>query len=167
MDPPQRQQPNKSVVFRDSIATGVASPAIGKQSVPKGKHKSDRDSTHTSQDPYNRITEQHLKETSLETRNKERKDLEVKHRKISSFSSECPDVETDIFLENQTWDKDNESCEYEQSTDSVFVKGSLKTNLDYWKEIGTSDYILAFPLKLFQRKSNLRITNQLLKMKIS
>ena len=28
------------------------------------------------------------------------------------------------------------------STDSVFVKGSLKTNLDYWKETGTSDYIL-------------------------
>ena len=113
-----------------------------KQSVPKGKRKSDRDATHTSQEPYNRITERHLKETSLETRNKERKDLEVKYRKISSFSSECPDVETDIFLENQSWDKDDESCEYEQSTDSVFVKGPVRTNLDYWKEIGTSYYIL-------------------------
>ena len=108
----------------------MASPSTGKQSVPKGKHKSDRDSIHTSQDPCN-ITEQHLKETSLETRNKERKDLEVKYRKISSFSSESPNVETDILLENQSWDKDNESCEYEQSTDSVLVKGSLKTNLDY------------------------------------
>ena len=108
MEPAQRQQPNKSVV-----------PATGKQSVRKGKHKSDRDSIHTSQHPYNRITEQHLKETSLETRNKERKDLEVKYGKISSFSSESPNVETDILLENQSWDKDNEPCEYEQSTNSV------------------------------------------------
>ena len=100
MELAQRQQPNKSIV-----------PATGKQSVPKGKHKSDSDSTHTSQDPYNRITEQHLKETNLETRNKERKDLEVKYRKISSFSSESPNVETDILFENQSWDKDNEPCE--------------------------------------------------------
>ena len=107
----------------------------------------------------------------METHNKERKDLEVKYRKISSFSSECPNVETDIFLENQSWNKDNESCEYEQiQVQIAFFMGSLETNLDYWKEIGTSDCILdvvhngyRLPFKTIPKKAEFKNNKSALK----
>ena len=57
----------------------------------------------------------------------------------------APPVETDKlsidYLDSLSFNF-SEKFEYEQESDSITVKGSLKSHLSFWKEINANDYIL-------------------------
>ena len=49
---------------------------------------------------------------------------------------------TRVVLGNTSCGSDNYSYDHEQDSKNALVKGSLRSNLEYWKEIGASDFIL-------------------------
>ena len=55
-------------------------------------------------------------------------------------NSDC--LITRVVLGNTSCGSDNESYHHEQDSKNAFVKGSLRSNLEYWKEIGASDFML-------------------------
>ena len=70
--------------------------------------------------------------------------LQVKYNNLRSDyntnNSDC--LITRVVLGNTSCGSDNESYDHEQDSKNAFVKGSLRSNLQYWKEIGASDFIL-------------------------
>ena len=70
--------------------------------------------------------------------------LQVKYNNLrSDFNTNNSDcLITRVVLGNTNCGSDNESYDHEQDSKNAFVKGSLRFNLEYWKEIGASDFIL-------------------------
>ena len=96
--------------------------------------------------------------------------LQVKYNNLRSDlntnNSDC--LITRVVLGNTSCRTDNESYDHEQDSKNAFVKGSLRSNLEYWKEIGASDFILDVIENGYKLpsliKQNLKTTNQLGKM---
>ena len=59
---------------------------------------------------------------------------------FNTNNSDC--LITRAVLGNTSCGSDNESYDHEQDSKNAFVKGSLRSNLEYWKEIGASDFIV-------------------------
>ena len=59
---------------------------------------------------------------------------------FNTNNSDC--LITRVVLANTSCGTDNELYDHEQDSKNAFVKGSLRSNLEYWKEIGASDFIL-------------------------
>ena len=70
--------------------------------------------------------------------------LQVKYNNLRSDfntnNSDCFIIR--VVLGNTSCRSDNESYDDEQDSKNAFFKGSLRSNLEYWKEIGASDFIL-------------------------
>ena len=70
--------------------------------------------------------------------------LQVKYNNLrSDFNTNNSDcLITRVVLGNTSCGSDNESYDHEQDSKNAFIKGSLRSNFEYWKEIGASDFIL-------------------------
>ena len=99
--------------------------------------------------------------------------LQVKYNNLrSDFNTNNSDcLITRVVLGNISCGTDYESYDHEQDSKNAFVKGSLRSNLEYWKEIGASDFILdviengyKLPFRTSLIKQNLKTTNHLGKM---
>ena len=70
--------------------------------------------------------------------------LQVKYNNLrSDFNTNNSDcLITRVVFGNTSCGSHNESYDHEQDSKNAFVKGSLRSNLEYWKEIGASGFIL-------------------------
>ena len=95
-----------------------------------------------SQQTYNELFKNRLRNQEKPKTHEE--SLQVKYNNLrSDFNANNLDcLITRVVLGNTSCGTDNESYDHEQDSKNAFVKGSLRSNLEYWKEIGASDFIL-------------------------
>ena len=127
-------------IHKDSPATSVDNQATGKLPVPKDKGLFSH-STHLF-NQHNRFSQK--KDSKFNQKPKSHEEsLQVKYNTLrSDFNMNSSDFPiTQAVLSNTGFRSDNKLCDYEQDAQNVFVKGSLGSKLEYWKDIGASDFI--------------------------